>query len=634
MALVLCTGIRIKAQNTHDTLNLPEFEIKSKYSSDNYGFKKVKMDSGFLINHLNTDLSRILSQYSTIFIKSYGNGSLATPSFRGTTAQHTQVEWNGINLNSPMLGQVDFSQIPVSQFDGLEILYGAAGISRTSGAFGGVINLVTNPDWNNRFHMLAAQSIGSFHAYTTNVNVVAGSASFQSHSKFNYSSASNDFPFYNDFLRENVRQLNASFALFGMSQELFWKLKDKHLISVKFRYNKDDRNIPPTTANYSADHKEKQKTNVLLAVIDYKFVEKKYNLLIRSAFGDQKMHYTLDSTINNTHQYYQWINKIRFSFLGIRNLSIKPGIDFTYDQVNSKAYEGVKTRSTTSFYTEFNLDIGKKVKTSVVIREDLIDAGFLPVVPAVGVEFLPFKKSSMSFTLNLARNYRYPTLNDLFWTVSGNPDLKPETNYSAELGSAFIHKSKDRKFFFEINLVGYYSWIYDMITWSPANGNSNLWEPENIDEIRARGVETGLNFKWEVLKFILSLDNNYNFCHSTYQKASSAYDQKIGKQLIYIPVHNLNSTVSIERWNYYLHYNFSYISDRFTGKDNLSLMPAYNLLNIILGKNIIVKHFILSLQIDINNIFNLDYQSVASRPMPGINYAFTVKLAFPGKSRD
>ncbi|MCX6279593.1 MAG: TonB-dependent receptor [Bacteroidetes bacterium] len=620
------------SQSVGDTLRLPEFEISSKYILDNSGFKRVKIDSSLLINHLNADLSNILSQYSTIFIKSYGNGSLATPSFRGTTSRHTQVEWNGVKLNSPMLGEVDLSQIPVSQFDGLEILYGAAGISRTTGAFGGVINLVTNPDWNNRLNILTAASLGSFYTYTTNVNVVAGTSSFQSHTKFNYSSSSNGFPYFNDYLKETIRQQSAAFALYGMSEELFWKLKDKHLISVKFRYNENDHNLPPTASNINTNHLEKQKENLLLTVIEYKFVEKKYNLLVRSAFSDQKMHYILDSSINNTHRYSQWINKIRLAYFGIRNLTIKPGIDFTYDQVNSDAYNGTKFRATTSLFSEFNYEIGKNIKTSLVIREDLIDGKFLPVVPALGIEFLPWNKFNLSFTLNLARNYKYPTLNDLYWNISGNPDLKPETNYSIEIGSAFNHKSKDRKFFFEFNLAGYYSWIYQMITWSPVNGSS-IWKPENIDEILARGLETGLNFKWEILRFLISLDNNYNFCRSTYQKASSAYDQKIGKQLIYIPVHTLNSTLNVERWKFYLNYNFYYVSDRFTAKDNLSIMPGYYLSNIIFGKNIGLKKIVLSLQIQINNIFNLDYQAIPDRPMPGINYAFTLKLAFPNSAR-
>lgn len=67
------------AQNLNDTLNLKEFEVVASYPVNNTGFKKVRMDSALLLPNINADLSTILSQYSTIFIKSYGNGSLATP---------------------------------------------------------------------------------------------------------------------------------------------------------------------------------------------------------------------------------------------------------------------------------------------------------------------------------------------------------------------------------------------------------------------------------------------------------------------------------------------------------------------------------------------------------------------------
>ena len=156
--LVAASG-KVRSQTLSDTVKLREFEVVASYPVNNIGFKKVRMDSALLIPNINADLSTVLSQYSTVFIKTYGNGSLATPSFRGTSAHHTQVEWNGISLNSAMLGQTDFSEIPVAQFDNLEILYGAAGISRTSGAFGGVIDLVSSPDWNNHLKAIVSQAL-------------------------------------------------------------------------------------------------------------------------------------------------------------------------------------------------------------------------------------------------------------------------------------------------------------------------------------------------------------------------------------------------------------------------------------------------------------------------------------------
>lgn len=632
-ASVLYSGDLIKAQDLKDTLSLPEFEIKSNFIIDNQGFKRIKMDSGLFVPNLGADLSTILSEHSSVFIKSYGSGTLATPSFRGTSAQHTQVEWNGISLNSPMLGQMDFSQVPVAQFDGLEILYGAAGISRTSGAFGGVIDLVTSPDWHNRIHALLAQSFGSFENYITNINVAAGSGSFQSHTKFNYASALNDFPFTNDE-GEIVRQKNASYSGFGLSQEFFWKLKDRHLFSAKMWYSQYDRNLPPTTQNYDSLKTETLNDNALRVVAEYKYIEPKWNLQVRSALNDQYMRYEnsiLD--LSSRHQSYSWISRIRFSYSGIRGLIIRPGVDFTYDLVDSDEYDGVKKRTTTGFFAEINYNFTKKVKSSLVLREDLIDGKFSPLIPALGIEYRPFNKINLAFTSNGARNYRYPTLNDLYWNGAGNPDLEPELNYTVEAGSTYNFMTTNKALYLEATLAGYYSWIYDMITWTPVTGSGGLFMPENVDEIHARGIEIGLNLNLEAFNFNLDLKNNYHFCRSTYEKANSTYNNNIGNQQFYIPVNTFNSTLSVERWKFYFTYNFTFTGDRYTGKDNLSRMPAYNLSNIIFGKNIQVKHFGLSLQVNINNLFNLDYQSVASRPMPGINFAFTLKLVLQGSKR-
>jgi iron complex outermembrane receptor protein len=620
----------LHAQNLKDTLRLPEFEIKSTFIVDNQGFKRVKMDSTLFIPNIGADLSKILAEHSTIFIKSYGSGTLATASFRGTSAQHTQVEWNGINLNSPMLGQMDFSQVPVAQFDGLEILYGAAGISRTSGAFGGVVDLVTAPDWNNRMKFYVAQDVASFNNYNTNVSAAAGSRSFQSHTKFNYGSSRNDFPYTNDE-GQVVRQRNASYSVYGLSQELFWKMKSRHLFSARIWYSQDYRNLPPTVSSDSTKT-ETLKDHALRAVLEYKFVEKKWNLLVRSAINDQYMKYynsVLD--INSAHQSYSWINRIRYSYIGIKNLTIRPGVDFTYDWVNSDEYEGLKTRTTSSLFAELNYNFSPKIKSSLVLRDDLVDGTFTPLIPALGVEYRPFSRINLAFSANAARNYRSPTLNELYWKNSGNPDLRPEKNYSLEGGSTFNISTKNSAFYVETTLACYYLWIYDMITWSPVEGSGSLFKPENIDEIHARGFELGLNFTLKLWDFNFGLKNNYNYCRSTYEKANSKYVNNIGKQQFYIPQNTYNFYLSVERWKFYLNYNFSYTGDRFTGKDNLSFMPAYNLSNIIFGKNIFLKHFVLSLQVDINNLLNLDYQSVASRPMPGINYAFTLKFAFQGK---
>jgi iron complex outermembrane receptor protein len=618
---------------TSDTLALPEFEIKSSFSVDNYGFKRIRIDSSFLAPMLGADLSTLLNQRSTIFIKSYGSGTLASPSFRGTSAHHTQVLWNGISLNSPMLGQIDLSQIPISQFDAVDVIYGPSGISQTSGAFGGVIDLVTKPDWNNRNYILLSQAIGSFSTYGTNANVVSGNATFQSHMKFNSTRSKNNFPFTNDS-GQTIRQFNSTYLQNGVSQEMFWRIDDKQFLTTRFWYSMDSRDLPPSTKNQDSARVETIDDKALRAAIEYRYFSNKWNLNARLMVNDQTMIYQNNSPkINALHHYTSIINKIRISVNPIERLTLKAGIDGIFDRVRSDDYQyGLVTRNTFSAFGDLKHDLGKHLKTSLVVREELVDNELSVPAVSLGIEIKPLQ-FGFSVNANISRNYRFPTLNDLFWGDWGNPDLSPETNYSMEIGSTVNNSTIRKSLFAELNASAYYSRIYKMITWTPTAGNSNIWTPDNVGEVLSRGVESSLNMSANYFGFKVDENINYHFCRSTYQTANSPNDEKVGKQLMYVPIHTLNAIFSAERWNYYFRYTFTYVSGRYTGTDEGSIMPGYSLTNIILGKNIELNKFVLTLQLDINNLFNLDYQSISHRPMPGINKMITIRMNFSGERK-
>ena len=118
----------------HDTINIGEVIISSrKVNSESTGYKKSSIDTTFLKYSSHTSLADVLSQYSGVFIKSYGMGGSATPSFRGTGAGQTGLTWNGININHPMLGQSDLALVPAGLIDDIQIYYGVASMPVSSG---------------------------------------------------------------------------------------------------------------------------------------------------------------------------------------------------------------------------------------------------------------------------------------------------------------------------------------------------------------------------------------------------------------------------------------------------------------------------------------------------------------------
>lgn len=601
--------------------------MKANLVPGNNGYKKIRFDSLLLLPYRDADLSTVLSQVSTIFIKEYSPGNLATTSFRGTPANHTQVEWNGINLNNPMLGQSDLSQIPVSAFNEIEVLYGAAGLTRTSGAFGGVVNLVTNPDWNNRIHAIVAQTLASFENYTTQLNFIGGTSSFQSNTRLNYTSQRNNFPYFNENTGETVTQHDATVLQSGITEEAFWKIKDKHLLTARIWYSYDDRDIPPQVVGSYFLQKMLNKT--LRAVLEYKLVEKYWNFSFRSAFVNQFMNYHYDSLfINDNHRYYSFLNSARFAYTRVKNLTIKPGLDYTYEHVLSDDYNGLKTRNTLGFYLEASYIFNDHISSRMILREDFLYGKFMPFIPALGFDYKPFNKINLYFNANASRNYRYPSLNDLYWIPGGNPELKPEYDNGLDGGITYNYPSKNNDFFFETSLTGYYSWMHDMIVWSPMPLNPSVWTPQNVSEVNARGVEASMNLKWKINKLQITSAGNYTYCKSTSEKTTSTLDQSLGKQLIYTPENTFNETINLICWNFILGYNVNYVDKRYTSSDNQSYMPGYSLSNIILGKSFVLHNFVISLLVKVNNVFDLDYQSVENWPMPGRNYSMTVKFEF------
>ncbi len=138
------------------------------------GMKQSRVDTVVLRDKANLSLSQLLSENTPVFIKEHGRGALATASFRGTAASHTQVNWNGININNPMAGMVDFSLIPVYIVDDLNLKHGSASLADRSGGLGGSINIENSVDWQNRFGLKYMQGIGSYSTFDEFLSVGFG----------------------------------------------------------------------------------------------------------------------------------------------------------------------------------------------------------------------------------------------------------------------------------------------------------------------------------------------------------------------------------------------------------------------------------------------------------------------------
>lgn len=195
VALVWCCLTPAVAQ-TPKEISLAELKIAAptleRFSA---GVKLSRVDSTQIETFRFGSLADLLRPSSTLAFKNYGNGRLTTISFRGMSASHTAVRWNGININQPTLGQTDFSTIPVCSFDQLTVMFGGASSTFGTDAVGGSIHLSSQPKWQVGNQWMAGQQVASFGNINTQVSTRICTGNWGHKSSIFYQAQPNRYPY-------------------------------------------------------------------------------------------------------------------------------------------------------------------------------------------------------------------------------------------------------------------------------------------------------------------------------------------------------------------------------------------------------------------------------------------------------
>ena len=108
-------------------------------------------------------------------------------------------------------------------------------------------------------------------------------------------------------------------------------------------------------------------------------------------------------------------------------------------------------------------------------------------------------------------------------------------------------------------------------------------------------------------------------------------DESYGKQLCYVPVYSagINARICYKSWMLNCKWNF--YSERFTTTSNevnyiTGKLEPYYMTDISLEKSFKAKFFHASIKLQVNNLFDREYVTVLSRPMPGRNFEVFIEL--------
>jgi iron complex outermembrane receptor protein len=263
----------------------------------------------------------------------------------------------------------------------------------------------------------------------------------------------------------------------------------------------------------------------------------------------------------------------------------------------------------------------KWVSAQVLVREDVIDGKFSPLQGLVGVELKPTNWFYLKG--NVARNFRAPTLNDLYWVPGGNADLKSEKGLSYESGLGF--KVYGKRIGFELAGSYFHTQIDNWIIWLP---DGNLWVPQNKRSVVSQGAETITKLSLTLGKLVVKLQGSYTYVSSVVEEGASATDASIGKQLIYVPQHQAKGAVSVHVARLFLQFGHQYTGLRYTTSNNRSSLPAFQISYLSFGyEHLFGKHAV-GVNVTIDNLLNTEYQTLAWRPMPGRSFLINLNYKF------
>ncbi|HEX7494847.1 MAG TPA: TonB-dependent receptor, partial [Bacteroidales bacterium] len=541
LVIAAITSLQLNGQILlqNDTLKIKEVIITRKQiSSEQPGFKFYRIDSSQLKDYPLFSLNEVLNDNTPLFIKYYGSGGSATSSFRGTSAGHTQVTWNGININDPMLGQSDFSLLPSGMIESVLVSFGGASMDLGNGAIGGIINLENEPCWKKLTLIDAVSGAGSFGRYSGLVKASTGSDHFQSVTKGYLNSSQNNFPYFDtDAFPDPIwkRRDNNQVMQKGFMQELYLR-KAENVLSARFWYQSADRDLPGSTLYGYAD--EKQSDNSFRSLVNYDMVYGKKEYFAAAAWMLSNLDYTSKLySIDSRNKANTFVLKGGITTPIGEYSRLKIVLNEELHSIESNNYKDGVRRNNATVTLSAERKKGKRFGAVLLLRETLDDRSLLIPDYSAGFEFKVISGEEHYLKLNLSRNSKIPSLNDLFWNPGGNPDLKNEYAYSYEIGYKLDQQiSTSLSLGSELNYFNNY--IRDMIQWHP--GDSSFWVADNIGSVNSSGIETLLNVKY--LNNNLSVDLNAGYSYTRAREINTQSAETKGKQLIYIPENQANSS--------------------------------------------------------------------------------------------
>ena len=641
-------------RNTGFVVPIHEVEVEGRRPMKEIGLQQTRLEEPGLHDNIASSMADVLTFNSSIFVKQHGRATLSTIAFRGTSASHTQVSWNGMKIQSPMLGTTDFSLIPSYLVDGATLLHGTSSVGVTGGGLGGAVLLQSSPATAPGLQLQYVQGIGSYSTFDEFLRLSYASDRWQWQTRVMHSMSENDFHYTNhkksELIYDEKHQIigsyhptevnrNCDFRDLHLMQEVAHTLRNGDRLGLEAWYLDSRRGVPMLMVDYNneRDFLNEQRERTLRTVFSWQHLGTRYKAEAQAGYVYSWQAYDFSKdrgnglftelirSRNRLHTLYGRAHGEYYAdrWLFTATVSLHQHWAESRDDrsLQGEIYDAGRTELSASVTARWSPT--DRLGLSIILREELYDRELSPLIPALSADYLLSKRGQVMLKGSLSRNFRYPTLNDLYYEPGGNPDLQPEQGLSYDAGLSFSLK-KEGRYALSGSATWFDSYIEDWILWQATH--QGFWTPKNVKKVHAYGIESHLEWLQHLGRdWQLQLTGNFAWTPSINAgEGEGPYDQSVGKQLVYVPEYSASVGARLAWRTWRLGYKGSYYSQRFTTSANtsspLGVVEGYYVCDASLEKLFDLPWVALSAKFNIRNLFDTEYESVLARPMPGIHF--------------
>jgi outer membrane cobalamin receptor len=581
------------------------------------------------------NLGYVLERHTPAMIRTYGAaGSLSSVSFHGTSSNHTQVSWNGFELNSPSTGQADLALVPAGFMQKAILVSGASGSLYGSGTFGGAVCLDNQPDWNNRVQADYAFHTGSFGYFGHGFSLKTGNEKLQFHLSALTSKATNHFTYRDHYMYqspEREQQHNATRNI-GLIHNVFWNLKRGHHLEAGLWYQHKILEIPALMGSYKPSL-ARQKDSTFRSYISFRKISEHASLVIRSAYFSDHLQYTdkgsiLDTmfSINSRITSSRLMNMAEYRRYVSSLLTLGGGLFFNRIEGRSGNYGGDIIETEWGCFSSAKLSLAR-FEFNAGLRKEFYRGMNPPIQYSLGVSLKPSNR--FVIRTGFSSKFRKPTFNEKYWQPGGNPLLKPERGKGGNLSVAYTVGQSEGNFSLSANADAYCQWVDNWIQWV-YDISLNTFVPIEYKRVRSQGLDASVDAKAKIAEVIIEGSVIYSLNRSVVTATYDANSLNEGHQMMYVPMHVLRvmANSSFRSFSLGLASSFTGRCETVETADPQLRLPHYILVDLQAGYHKNIRRHRVAVDFVVNNLLGVSYEVIRAYPMPGRSYSLTLSIGF------